>query len=111
MRLFDLNHPEMCLGQKDDTVAFVNLAAMAAAAPGGDQAALAWRLKVMQEAKLATGLKFELVTWWASGLFMGRPVELPKRLCEELGPHLERLGLEYQQARDQFLAGRGKERK
>lgn len=106
--LFDMNRPEVCLGQKDDTVAFVNLNVMAAVAPGGEQAALMWRLEVMQEASLVTGRKFELVTWSASGLFMGRPVELPKRLWEELGPHLERLGLEYQQAREQFLVGRGR---
>ncbi len=106
--LFDVNRPEVCLGHKDDTVAFVNVAVTAAPAPGSDLAALLWRLEVMQEATLATGRKFELVTWSASGLFMGRPVELPKRLWEELAPHLERLGVEYQQARERLVAERGK---
>lgn len=108
VRLFDVNHPEVCLGQKDDTVAFVNLNVNVARASGTEQAALLWRLEVMQEATLGTGMKLELVTWSASGLFTGRPVELPKRLWEELGPHLERMGLEYQQARERFLEERGR---
>lgn len=108
VRLFDMNRPEVCLGHKDDTVAFVNVTVSAAAGAGGEQSALVWRLEVMQEAALATGRKVEVVTWSAAGILMGRPVELPKRLWEELGPHLERLGQEYQQAREGFLAGRGK---
>jgi len=108
VRLFDLNRPEVCLGHRDDAVAFVNLAVTAATAPGGEQAALAWRLEVLQEATLSTGRKFELVTWSAGGLSLGRPVDLPKRLWEELAPNLERLGLEHQQARERFLAERGK---
>lgn len=106
LRLLDLNRPESCLAQKDESVAFVNLALIAV--PGEEQVALAWRLEVAQEGTLATGRKLDLVSWSTGGLVLGRPVDLPLRLWEQMGPALERLGLEYRQARERYLVERGR---